>query len=77
DYYLKAGTSMAAPHVAGVAAMMLTILPAMTPADVEQKLKGTAGPLTCVDCGNGLLNADRALRDIQAEAAPLVAGTPT
>ncbi|MCT9869176.1 S8 family serine peptidase [Paenarthrobacter aurescens] len=77
DYYLKAGTSMAAPHVAGVAAMMLSILPAMTPADVEQKLKGTAGPLTCVDCGNGLLNADRALRDIQAEAAPIVAGTPT
>ncbi len=31
DYYLKEGTSMAAPHVAAVAAMMYSKLPALTP----------------------------------------------
>ncbi|MCD4850995.1 S8 family serine peptidase [Arthrobacter sp. AK01] len=76
DYYLKAGTSMAAPHVAGVAAMMLSVLPALKPEDVEAKLKATSKAPTCSGCGAGLINATGALRDVELEAEPIVGGTP-
>ncbi|WOH17772.1 S8 family serine peptidase [Paenarthrobacter sp. GOM3] len=76
DYYLKAGTSMAAPHVAGVAAMMLSVLPALKPSDVEAKLKATTKAPTCSGCGAGLINATGALRDVELEAAPIIGGTP-
>jgi serine protease len=39
-YDIYQGTSMAAPHVAGVAALMKTVAPAMTPADFEALLIG-------------------------------------
>lgn len=67
------GTSMAAPHVAGVAALMKSIFVAMTPADFDQLLAGTfpgADPITedlgpagrDDDFGYGLINASRAVR---------------
>jgi Subtilase family/RTX calcium-binding nonapeptide repeat (4 copies) len=43
-YELKCGTSMAAPHVAGVAALMLSANPALTPAQVEEIIVQTANP---------------------------------
>ena len=45
NYSLKNGTSMAAPHVAAAAAMLLIDDPDMTPAEVEMTLTGNASDL--------------------------------
>ncbi|MBN1833220.1 MAG: S8 family serine peptidase [Deltaproteobacteria bacterium] len=45
QYYFVGGTSMATPHVAGVAALMLQANPTLTQADVETILRSTADPL--------------------------------
>ena len=46
SYGLGSGTSMATPHGAGAAALLLSIDPTLTPTDVIELLKGTADPLT-------------------------------
>jgi subtilisin family serine protease len=45
SYFYLSGTSMAAPHVAGVAALMLQKNPLLTQAQVEAALKSSAIPL--------------------------------
>lgn len=61
SYYMAQGTSSSAPHVAGVAALLMAKLgPNATPAAVEARLKATARPLPggCVlGCGAGLVDA--------------------
>jgi serine protease len=75
DDYIRgyAGTSMAAPHVSGVIAMMLGLDPSLTPAEVEQILKDTAKPFpgACNGCGAGRLDAEAAVR--QAKGAGISA----
>ncbi len=55
------GTSMAAPHVAGLAALLLQANPALAPDEIEEIIKTTADPLGSVhpnnDTGWGSVNA--------------------
>jgi serine protease len=66
-YAFYAGTSMAAPHVAGVAALMLAARPLLTPADVREFLVDTTRPMPvrCQEaCGSGLLDAAAAVQAV-------------
>lgn len=57
------GTSMASPHMAGVAARMIAKKPTVTVAELETKLKSTARafPGTCGGCGAGIVDANAAV----------------
>lgn len=58
------GTSMASPHVAGAAALVLSVEPAFTPADVKARLAATADVLSGLSTnqqGNGLVDAEEAV----------------
>jgi len=59
------GTSMATPHIAGVAALMLAANPALTPLQIEQMLTSTAYDLGTLgrdnEYGFGLVNAFHAV----------------
>jgi serine protease len=57
------GTSMATPHVAGVAALMLALKSTLTPDEIESKLKSTARPFpaSCSGCGTGIVDATAAV----------------
>lgn len=68
------GTSMAAAHVSGVAALMLAINPSLTPDDVAQILTATADALGEAECDGGdasviLTGADCGAGKIDAYAA--------
>ncbi|WP_425486502.1 S8 family serine peptidase [Chiayiivirga flava] len=59
-YAFYQGTSMAAPHVAGVVALMQSVGSTKTPAQIETMLKNTARPLpgSCSGgCGAGIVDA--------------------
>jgi serine protease len=65
NYYFFEGTSMASPHVAAAAALLLAKEPALTPADVYDRLTSTALDLNesgyDSTSGHGLLQAFAAL----------------
>jgi serine protease len=63
SYASYMGTSMATPHVAAVAALMLSKNPALTPDDVEARLKSSARPFpaSCSGCGAGIVDASAAI----------------
>ena len=65
DYASFQGTSMATPHVAGVAALVRAANKNLTPAQVRDLLKATAtplGPNTNNEYGSGLVNAQAAVQ---------------
>ena len=76
SYAAYMGTSMATPHVAGTAALMLARNPALTPDEVETRLKDSARPFPagCGGCGSGLLDANAA---VDAAGGAAMAPAPT
>ena len=82
-YATYQGTSMAAPQVAGLAAMILSLEPAFTPAQVENLMKynGTAA-LDCAfdavkSCGWGLIDSLHTLRAVNSGYDGTVAASPS
>lgn len=73
------GTSMAAPHVAGIVALiqgrrLAAGLPLMAPADIKLLLKGTARPLAgaCPQgCGTGMADAGEAVAAALVNSLPV------
>ncbi|WP_374674501.1 S8 family peptidase [Ideonella sp.] len=80
SYAYYQGTSMAAPHVAGVAALMLARNPSLSPDEVEVLLKSTTRPLpkACtVGCGKGLVDAGAAVNGVFLGASAATAAAET
>lgn len=72
------GTSMAAPHVAGLAALLYSADSALTPAQVESTLTSTARafPATCTGCGAGIVDATAAVNAVLGGGGGGPAPTP-
>lgn len=60
------GTSMAAPQVAAVVALMRSVVPNATPIEMEAALKNTTQDfgLACAGCGTGIVDAEEAVKRI-------------
>ncbi len=72
DYVYYQGTSMATPHVTGIASLMLSLAPSLTPAQVLATIQttarafptGTVRDCTTALCGAGIVDAAAALRSL-------------
>lgn len=76
SYAFYQGTSMAAPVVTGVAALLYAQTPAITPDQILSRLQTTARafPATCSQCGVGIVDAAAALGSTVTPPPP--AGCP-
>jgi subtilisin family serine protease len=74
---IMSGTSMASPHVAGAAALVLGAWPTLTPAKVRDYLVAQATPAVVTDPGTGSPNLLLYTGGITIPAAPDPTVTPT
>ena len=80
DYAPGSGTSMAAPHVAGAAALLLAKNPSLTYAEIKSLLLSTVDkvkPLATVTVSGGRLNVAKALTAAPGSATSISGGTGT
>ena len=69
DYAEYQGTSMAAPHVAGIVALMKAVDPKLTYAQAKKVLQSTSQSVECDQsaCGSGIVNAARAVQQVRSD----------
>lgn len=73
-YAFKSGTSMACPHVAGVAGLIMSTFPELSVADVKSAILNGSDKLESLDgevAGSRRLNAEKALKSAQRKAAKM------
>ncbi len=72
SYAFYSGTSMATPHVAGIAALLYQAKATATPDDVEAALRNSArvSPMACAGCGTGIADANAAITAIGGTTPP-------
>lgn len=72
NYGSMAGTSMAAPHVAGIAALVAAVKPGATPDEIESLIKNNtrAHPVSCSGCGTGIVDAKKAVDAAKGTTTP-------
>jgi len=73
NYKPYQGTSMAAPHIAGLAALLVAKKPSLTPAEVKTLIKANARTLpgTCSGgCGAGLADATKTVNAVGTTPPP-------
>src|SRR5581483_9710233 len=72
SYQYESGTSMASPMVAGIAALVRTVFPSLTPDQVQSRLAASCEDIGDTQIGAGRVNAALALLDITS-ISPIVA----
>ncbi|WMX48731.1 S8 family peptidase [Streptomyces roseicoloratus] len=73
NYKPYQGTSMAAPHIAGLAALLKSAKSTLTPAEIESAIKTNARPLpgTCTGgCGTGIADAAKTVEAVTGTTTP-------
>jgi hypothetical protein len=79
-YATLQGTSMASPHVAGLAALILSADPTLTAEQVRARIEATADDLGAAGFdpyfGHGRINARRALEGLPVNPVPVPPPTP-
>ncbi|GGT12360.1 extracellular protease [Streptomyces purpureus] len=73
NYKPYQGTSMAAPHIAGLAALLKSAKTTLTPAEIESAIKANARPLpgTCSGgCGTGIADATKTVNAVTGTTPP-------
>ncbi len=73
NYAPYQGTSMAAPHIAGLAALLKSAKSSLTPAQIEAAIKANARPLpgTCSGgCGAGIADAAKTVEAVTGTTTP-------
>jgi serine protease len=72
SYWFFAGTSMASPHVAALAALVKSEAPSLTATEIRQVIRDTANPAFSSECGYGLIDATLALETVATGDHPPV-----
>lgn len=73
NYKPYQGTSMAAPHIAGLAALLKSAKSTLTPAEIESAIKANARPLpgTCTGgCGTGIADTAKTVDAVTGTTPP-------